>query len=143
VTTASLDTDLKGNTLKVYTYIFRVQRAGIREVQRTLGLKSASLAQYHLDKLVEMGLATRDNISGEYMLAREIKVESLEKFLKVGTHMVPRFLLYSVTLSVLLSYFVFITLTEIKIIDVWGFVFAIFGVSVTWFETLKAWRSTP
>ena len=41
--------DLKGNTLRVYTYLFKVQRSGVRETQRSLGFKSASLAQYHLD----------------------------------------------------------------------------------------------
>ena len=76
--------DLKGNTLRVYTYLFKVQRSGIREAQRSLGFKSASLAQYHLEKLVELGLATKD-VSGDYLLAREVKIEALEQFLKVGS----------------------------------------------------------
>ena len=32
--------DLKGNTLRVYTYLFKVQRSGVRETQRSLGFKS-------------------------------------------------------------------------------------------------------
>jgi predicted DNA-binding transcriptional regulator len=142
MTTTAVDAELKGNTLRVYTYIFRTQKAGIRQVQRTLGLRSASLAQYHLDKLVEMGLLTKDELSSEYVLARQIKVEALEKFLKVGTHMVPRFLLYSVTLSVLLGYFAYLSIFQTKMIDVWTFVFALAGFAITWFETAKAWRSS-
>jgi predicted DNA-binding transcriptional regulator len=112
-TTTALDAELKGNTLRVYTYLFRTQRAGIRQVQHTLGLKSASLAQYHLEKLMDMGLLTKDDASGEYVLAKEVKVEALERFMRVGTYMIPRFLLYSITISVLLGYFVYITEVEI------------------------------
>src|SRR5579872_1166704 len=97
--------DLKGNTLRVYTYLFKVQRSGIREAQRSLGFKSASLAQYHLDKLVDLGLATRDE-AGNYILAREVKIEALEQFLKIGTYIVPRFILYSVMLTILFGYFI-------------------------------------
>jgi len=143
LTSANLDAGLKGNTLRVYTYIFKVQRSGIRDVQHNLGLKSASLAQYHLDRLVELGLASKDDQTGEYVLAKEIKVEALEQFLKVGSHIIPRFLLYSVVLTVLFVYFAYLTAVVARSIDAWAFVFAIFGVSVLWLETARAWRNSP
>jgi hypothetical protein len=138
----SPEADLKGNTLRVYTYLFKVQRSGIREAQRSLGFKSASLAQYHLDKLVQLGLATKED-SGDYLLAREIKIESLEQFLKIGSYIIPRFVLYSVMLSFLFIYFVAFLRPPITDVSVWAYVFGLAGLVITWYETIRAWRRTP
>lgn len=134
--------DLKGNTLRVYTYLFKVQRSGVRETQRSLGFKSASLAQYHLDKLVELGLATRDDV-GNYFLAKEIKIEALEQFLKIGTYLIPRFVLYSVMFTILFVYFVFAVGVLISSVSVWAYIFALSGLVITWYETIRAWRRSP
>lgn len=48
---------LKGTTLRVYRYIFKAGepiRTG--EIQRDLGLSSISVAQYHVKKLLQLGL---------------------------------------------------------------------------------------
>jgi len=134
--------DLKGNTLRVYTYLFKVQRSGVREAQRSLGFKSASLAQYHLDKLVDMGLATKDE-GGNYFLAREIKIEALEAFLKIGSYLIPRFVLYSVILTMLFVYFIFAVGDVISSISIWAYIFALSGLAITWYETVRAWRKSP
>jgi hypothetical protein len=134
--------DLKGNTLRVYTYLFKVQRSGVRETQRSLGFKSASLAQYHLDKLVALGLATKDD-TGNYFLAKEIKIEALEQFLKIGTYLIPRFVLYSVMLTFLFIYFIFAVGGVVSSISIWGYIFALAGLSITWYETIRAWRRSP
>jgi hypothetical protein len=48
---------LKGTTLRVYRYLFKLGRpAGIHEVQRGLDLSSPSVAEYHLKKLLHSGL---------------------------------------------------------------------------------------
>ena len=134
--------DLKGNTLRVYTYLFKVRRSGIREAQRSLGFKSASLAQYHLDKLVELGLAQKDEL-GNYVLAKEVKIEALEQFLKIGTYIIPRFVLYSMMLTILFSYFLVFERVEISTVSVWAYIFAVVGLVITWYETIRAWRRTP
>ncbi|MDG6907748.1 MAG: hypothetical protein JRN20_18395 [Nitrososphaerota archaeon] len=134
--------DLKGNTLRVYTYLFKVQRSGIREAQRSLGFKSASLAQYHLEKLVELGLATKD-ASGDYLLAREVKIEALEQFLKVGSYIIPRFVLYSVMLTFLFLYSVLVVRVPPSTIGIWVYIFALTGLAISWYETIRAWRRTP
>jgi predicted DNA-binding transcriptional regulator len=134
--------DLKGNTLRVYTYLFKVRKSGIREAQRSLGFKSASLAQYHLDKLVELGLAQKDEM-GNYVLAKEVKIEALEQFLKIGTYIIPRFVLYSMMLTILFTYFLVFARVEISRASVWAYIFAIVGLVITWYETIRAWRRTP
>ena len=120
-----------------------MQRSGIREAQRTLGFKSPSLAQYHLDKLVSLGLATKDPNTGDYILAKEVKIEALESFFKVGSYIVPRFVLYSVMLTILFGYFAFSTSLALTSTSVWTFVFAIIALVITWYETLRAWKRTP
>lgn len=134
--------DLKGNTLRVYTYLFKVRRSGIREAQRSLGFKSASLAQYHLDKLVELGLAQKDEL-GNYVLAKEVKIEALEQFLKIGTYIIPRFVLYSMMLTILFAYFLVFERVAISTVSVWAYIFAVVGLVITWYETVRAWRRTP
>jgi hypothetical protein len=48
---------LKGTTLKVYNFMFKIGKPiGIHELQRGLGLSSPSLALYHITKLVQAGL---------------------------------------------------------------------------------------
>ncbi len=126
----------------MYTYLFKVQKSGIREAQRSLGFKSPSLAQYHLEKLVALGLAMKDG-SGDYVLAREVKIEALEQFLKVGSYIIPRFVLYSVMLSVLFGYFLLASGFALNATSIWTFVFALIGIGITWYETIRAWRRSP
>ena len=50
-----IESELKGNTLRVYWMLLQSQSAGVgvREVQRQLGFSSPALASYHLNKLAE------------------------------------------------------------------------------------------
>jgi predicted DNA-binding transcriptional regulator len=51
------DTSLKGTTYKVYRYILKQSRpVGISDVKKGLGLSSASVSQYHIRKLLRLGL---------------------------------------------------------------------------------------
>ena len=144
MTVSNIDSNLKGNTLRVYTYIFKVQKSSIREVQRGLDLNSPALAQYHLEKLVSLGLVRRDDITGDYSLVKEIKVETLERFLKIGSYIIPRFLLYTVMLTVLFSYF-FVFVAHISLNGYFLLTNLIggFALIVMWYETIKAWRKSP
>ncbi len=76
--------ELKGNTLRVYWYVMNAnkQTVGVREVQRALNFSSPTLALYHLDKLKDLGLVSKD--TGEYRLIKEVKVDVLKQFLRLG-----------------------------------------------------------
>jgi len=135
---------LTGNTLRVYTYIFKVKKSSIKEVQVNVGLNSPALAQYHLEKLVSLGLARRDDMTGEYVIVKEIKVETLEQFLKIGTYIVPRLLLYAVMLTVIVGYFtIFISGFALNEYTLWTYVIGGFALCIMWYETIKAWRNSP
>src|SRR2546425_11087934 len=100
--------ELKGNTLRVYWYVMNAnkQTVGVREVQRALNFSSPTLALYHLDKLKDLGLVSKD--TGEYRLIKEVKVDVLKQFLRLGRVFVPRFALYAAFFTVLFVYYVLI-----------------------------------
>jgi hypothetical protein len=135
---------LTGNTLRVYTYIFKVKKSSIKDVQVSVGLNSPASAQYHLEKLVSLGLAERDDTTGEYILVKEVKVETLAQFLKIGSYIIPRLLLYAVMLTVIIAYFaIFISGFVLNGYTLWTFVVGGFALCVLWYETVKAWRNSP
>jgi len=134
--------ELKGNTLRVYWYVMNAnkQTVGVREVQRALEFSSPTLALYHLDKLKDLGLVSKD--SGEYTLIKEVKVDVLKQFLRMGRFFVPRFALYAALFTVLFVYYVLI-LPDFSLFTLFGLIFGGLGSAIFWFETWKAWRQQP
>ena len=116
---------------------------GVREVQRTLGFSSPMLAVYHLDKLVELGLLEKKY--GEYRLVREVKVGVLKQFMRVGSVMLPRHLFYATLFTMLLILFAvyLVGFERVSLSSVFALIFAGLGVSMSWYETIKAWREKP
>lgn len=106
---AFLESELKGKTLLVYWRLLKSSgsRIGVREIQRKLGFSSPSVAVYHLDKLVSLGLVKKTR-TGEYLLAREVKTGLLRFFTRLGRFLIPRYLFYSVWFTTMLtSYIIF------------------------------------
>jgi len=146
VDSEKIASDLKGNTLRVYWYVLNASGkiVGVREVQRALGFSSPTLALYHLDKLKELGLVAKD--SGEYRLIKEVKVDILKQFIKVGRIFVPRFAAYAAFFTVLLAYYVGFLATQgalDSLVSFFGLVFGGMGAVIFWFETVKTWRQRP
>lgn len=52
---------LSGTTRRVFRYIYRKGPVRLHEIQRDLGLSSPSLADYHVQKLLEMKMIRREN----------------------------------------------------------------------------------
>ncbi len=86
-----LGTKLEGTPLRIYAYLLRHGPAGPREVARVVGLRSPSLAYYHLRKLEEAGLVRRLP-GGEYEAVTD---SGIEGFVVVGKWLVPRLLAYA------------------------------------------------
>jgi len=83
--------DLEGTTLRVYLYMVKKEvPVGPREVMRGANLSSPSVAYRHLGKLVELGLAEK-NQYGMYEVKKKI---GLEGHVWLGKAIVPRFILY-------------------------------------------------
>lgn len=133
---------LKGNTLRVYWHLLQSPNdtAGPRKTQRELGFSSPALAVYHLDKLVGLGLVEKK--LGEYRLLKKVDVGILRQFIRVGTFVLPRYLLYATLFTTLLVFYT----TQVRTFNfysVFAFVFGILATGIMWYETFRIWRQRP
>ena len=142
-TTTAVNAELKGNTLKVYVFVLKNGNVGVRQVQRALRLSNPSLAQYHLNKLKEMGLVKEEG--GAYEICSEVRVDALRGLLRIGTFLVPRFVFYAVLFTVLGVYFIVASIPYLSSYPLIGLAYGllILGSAAFWFESLHAWRSAP
>jgi len=142
-TKGMVDAELKGNTLRVYVYALKKRKVGVREVQRALLMSNPSLAQYHLNKLKDLGLVSENN--GEYEVAGEVKVDVMRDFLRVGTLIVPRFIFYAVVFTVFAAYLAFVGYPYFGAVPVveWFSVVLALCAAAFWYEAVRAWRSAP
>jgi len=141
---AQIESELKGKTLLVYWHMIKTpaSRIGVREIQRTLGFSSPSVASHHLEKLVSLGLVDK-TMTGEYFLTQEVKVGLLRFFTRLGRFLIPRYLFYSVWFStMLIIYLIFYGHTG-SIHNIVAIVFGSAASLILWFETLRLWRAKP
>jgi predicted DNA-binding transcriptional regulator len=138
------ESQLKGNTLRVYVYVITHKQCGVREIQRALRLSSSSLAQYHLSKLVDLGLL-RSSETGEYFLTDEVRVDVLRDFLKLGAVVIPRFVFYAVFFTILTTFLGVIVFrySHVAAIDIFFEALLIFASALFWYEALRAWIRGP
>ena len=134
--------ELKGNTLRAYWALLNSDNGviGVRKLQRELGFSSPALAAYHLNKLEELGLVVKER--GDYRLVREVKVGILKQFIKLGTFMLPRYLLYATMFTTLLVFFVS-QWREFSFYSVFALIFGVLGTVILWYETIRVWRQKP
>lgn len=141
---AVIESQLKGKTLLVYWHMLRSPRSkvGVREIQRSLGFSSPSVAAHHLDKLLSLGLIEKTG-TGEYFLAQEVKVGLLRFFTRLGRFLVPRYLFYSVWFSTMLLVYVVLYTHTFSTHNVVALIFGSAASLIFWFETLRLWREKP
>ncbi|KPV64537.1 MAG: hypothetical protein AOA65_0931 [Candidatus Bathyarchaeota archaeon BA1] len=144
---AVIESELKGKTLLVYWYLLKAPSSavGVREIQRSLGFSSPSVAAHHLEKLLSLGLVEKSKI-GEYYLTQEVKVGLLRFFTRLGRFLVPRYLFHSVWLSTMLViYLVFYGWDGFPfcIHNVAAIMFGFIACLILWFETVRLWREKP
>jgi hypothetical protein len=130
--------ELRGKTLKVYLYLLKHGPSELREIQRGLNLSSASLASYHLGKLLETGFAKQDEY-GKYSAVKEVSDRILEGYSKIGPAVVPQLFFFSLLFTILVLFFS---------VAIWsGFEFVPYLIAaslamlaVFWYETIRLWR---
>lgn len=137
-----IESELKGNTLRVYWMLLKSQTGttGVREVQRSLGFSSPALASYHLTKLEDLGLVEKTN--GEYHLKKEVRVGALKQFAKLGSFMLPRYSFYAALLTTLLVFYL-TQIREVNFYSLFGLIFGLLSTGILWYETLRVWRQKP
>ena len=146
---AVIESQLKGKTLQIYWYLLKDPNSsvGVREVQRSLGLSSPSVAAHHLNKLLSLGLVEK-NTRSEYLLNQEIKVGLLKFFSRMGRFLVPRHLFYAIWLSTmfaiyLIVYNVILYQPTGSVHNLAAILFGVVANLVLWIETVRLWKEKP
>lgn len=136
----SIEDQLKGKTLQVYMYMVKKKEpTGVREVQRDLGFSSPSVANYHIDKLVELALVKQDEF-GRYFVVQKVQVGVLQAFVNIGGLTVPRLSFFAAFFSTMLIAYIVLNLNNL---DVYAIGFALAGAGAFWFETIRVWIKRP
>jgi len=146
---AVIESQLKGKTLQTYWYLLKdpSTSVGVREVQRSLGFSSPSVAAHHLDKLLSLGLVEKTS-RGEYLLNQEVKVGLLKFFSRMGKFLVPRHLFYAIWLSTLFVIYLivyngFLYQPTGSVHNIAAILFGVVANIVLWIETVRLWREKP
>jgi len=139
---SEIEERLKGKTLRVYYYMLLAGRAvGIREVQRKLGFSSPSVAAYHLDKLVELGLAKKS--SEGYVLEENVHVGVLKYFVFIGGYVFPRYLFYAIFFTTSLITYLLVYPLTLSTHNIAAILFGSLASLTCWLETYRCWRQKP
>jgi len=138
---AQLASDLTGNTLRVYWCLVNSSTSlGPRDVQRKLGFSSPNLAVYHLDKLVDLGIA--EKVNGEYTVTQIVDVGILKQFTKIKGFMFPRQLIFASMWTSLFIFFLY-EFRDINFYSIFAFILGLIGLVILWFEAISTWKNRP
>jgi hypothetical protein len=134
----SVSQEVRGNALKVYLYLLRHGPSELRDVQRGVGLSSASLASYHLGKLLEAGFVVQDE-HGRYSAVKEASDRVLEGYSRMGPAIVPQLFFFALLFTILVAFFSFEALYASGF-TVYLVTICAAMVVVFWYETVRLWR---
>ncbi len=112
---------------------------GVREVQRDLGFSSPSVANYHIDKLVELALIRQDEY-GRYFVVQKVQVGVLQAFVNIGGLAVPRLSFFAAFFTTMLIAYLVLNFGDL---NVYAIGFAVAGTAAFWFETIRVWIKRP
>ncbi|MFW9904302.1 MAG: ArsR family transcriptional regulator [Candidatus Thorarchaeota archaeon] len=131
---------LQGKTMKIYWFLLTHGESGIREIKRDLKISSPSTVSYHMNKLVDAGLASK-SATDKYIVEETVKTGIIGLFIKIGTYMIPRMLFYISFLTIgCFLYLVIMFSREAFVIHTEDFLFLFFVISGTIFFCYEAYR---
>jgi len=127
------DTRLSGTSYKVYRFMLKQGApVGISEVQKGMGLSSPSVAQYHLRKLVRLGLVKEEQ--GGYVVDK-VTLENVIRIRRVSIPVQTAYVaFFGVTLFILL---VFLRPATINSLYFFAVVVNISAIAVSLYEAGK------
>ena len=129
-----------GKTWDVYLCVLNSDDPiGVREIWSKLGLSTPTLAQNHVNKLLELRLI-ESTPQGKYVTNDVERLETLKNFLALRGLMIPRMVVYAALLSgVMLSYVTFWPwrgdFRDLVVLAV-----TLFSVSMFLFEAVKQYK---
>jgi DNA-binding Lrp family transcriptional regulator len=141
---SELDYKLRGKAWNVYWLLLKNgQPMSVREVANALKFSSPSVANHHLEQLIQIGLVERQKIGGNYALVGEVKIGVLRHFVKFGRMMFPRYFFYALFSSIFyvsyLTLFIEVLTRENLFIIAFGAIVSV----IFWYEAIRFWRLKP
>ena len=141
---SELDYKLRGKAWNVYWLLLKTGHPmSVRDVANALRFSSPSVANHHLEQLIQIGLVERQEIGGNYALVGEVKIGVLRHFVKFGRMMFPRYFFYALFSSVFyvsyLALFVEALTQESLFIIAFGAIVSV----IFWYEAIRFWRLKP
>lgn len=126
-----------GTTRRVYLYILSSRTpVGVRDVWRGLDLSSPSLAQYHINKLLELKLIDSDQF-GKVQANSHTKLNVLHNFLLLRGRVVPRLVIFgALSIGLLIVYILLWPLTG-DFRDLIVVAFSLFSASILFYEAFN------
>jgi len=127
---------LKGTTYRVYRYMLRERKpVGISEVQKALGLSSPSVSQYHIKKLLTLGLVKEEQ--GGYVVDRVV-AENVVRIRRISIPVQTAYVaFFGATLAILLA---FLRPPTIDSVYFFAIVVNLSALFVLLYEMVKTWK---
>jgi len=139
-----LEYALRGKAWKVYWFLLKKgEPVGVREVQRALRFSSPSVAHHHLEQLCELGLVTKQEIGGQYVLAGEVKIGVLRHYVKLGKLLFPRFFFYALFTTIFYLSYLLLLVTQFNRDNLFIAIFGAIVCGIFWYEAYRVWNMRP
>ena len=125
----------------IYLYILTSRESvGVRDVWRELKLSSPSLAQYHINRLLELGMIIQTR-EGKYAASEEKRVEALKSFVLFYGKLIPRLVFYGALAAGLLAFYIIAWPIEWNFRDLTVIVVSIISIVAFFFEACIQYNS--
>jgi hypothetical protein len=130
--------EIKGNTLRTYLFLLKEGASELRDVQKSLGFSTPSLASYHLGKLVDAGYACQDE-HGRYIIVWDATKELLEGYIRIGTMVIPQLFFFSILFTIVISFFAVMSFFFSSYVPLLAAA-SLALVAAFWYETSIVWK---
>jgi len=132
---------ISGTTWDVYLYILTSREpVGVRDVWRTLKFSSPSLAQYHINKLLELEVV-HQTLDGKYLVKEKEQIEALRNFVLLRGKLIPRLVFYGALVSGILAAYLILWSFKWNFQDLVVLAICIFSIFAFFFEAYNQNRS--
>ena len=135
--------EISGNTLRVYFYILKSgQTCGVREIQRALGFSSASSAHYHLEKLANKGVLSKD-LYGNYRINDRTHVKLIDRFYIVRGVIFPKQVVYASATSIICALFLLLLRNSLTPTVALALLPGFVASGILWYDASRMWSNLP
>jgi hypothetical protein len=135
--------DISGNTLLVYFYLLRKREScGVREIQKAFGFSSSSSAHYHLEKLTQKGVLSKDTY-GNYRVNKDKHIGFINPFLIVHGFILPKQLIYAIVTTLMWLLFLVFSWSFLTTIVMIALLPGLVASAIFWYDATRLWSHIP